>query len=363
MADAPGLVRRDVLILLGSSVGAAALATVWMPRVPGEAGAAPAPGVLRGGAACVLRPEHTEGPYFRDERFERSDIRSDPSDGSTSPGLPLELVLGVARADGAGCLPVAGVLVDLWHCDAAGLYSDVQDPRFDTRGRKFLRGYQVTGADGTARFLTIYPGWYPGRAVHVHFKLRTNPDAASGYEFTSQLYFDDALTDTVHAQAPYARSGQRTRNAGDLIFADGGGQLTLALAERAGGGYAATFNAGIPASVVSVTTTTLAGIGCATVPACVASLRDALPTAAGAAGRRARRVARVLARRTRRLETMLALAAERSGARQTRLYARARAGLDRLLVACRGAAAQGTLGVELAGIEAAVTTLRDRLPA
>lgn len=364
MADASGFVRREVLILLGGSAGAAALAT-WAPSLRlGDGPAAAAPIGPAGGGTCVLRPEQTEGPYFRDERLERSDIRSDPSDGSVSPGLLLELTVTVGRVAGGGCEPVAGVLVDVWHCDAAGLYSDVQDVRFDTRGRKFLRGYQLTGVDGAARFVTIYPGWYPGRAVHVHWKVRTDPDSTSGYEFTSQLYFDDALTDVVHAQAPYAGgTGQRTRNAGDGIFASGGAQLTLALAERPGGGYTTTFATGIPASAVPVTTTTLAGAECATVMACVASLRDTLPSAAGTGSRKVRRIARLLTRRALRLETVLARAGARSGVRQARLYERARAGLDRLLAASRGAAAAGTLGVELAGIEAAVAAVRARLPA
>src|SRR5262249_6434810 len=160
----------------------------------------------------------TEGPYFVDERLERSDIRSDPSDGSISPGTRLTLAIAVARiTNGGGCEPFPGVLVDVWHCDADGVYSDVHDAYFgDTTGRRYLRGYQVTDANGGVAFVTIYPGWYSGRAVHIHFKIRTDPDAASGFEFTSQLYFDDALTDVVHAQAPYASKGPRdVRNAAD----------------------------------------------------------------------------------------------------------------------------------------------------
>ena len=80
--------------------------------------------------------------------------------------------------------------------------SDVTDPSFNSVGKKFLRGHQMTDAAGVARFTTIYPGWYPGRTVHIHFKIRTEPAAARGYEFASQLYFDDALTDRVHARDP-----------------------------------------------------------------------------------------------------------------------------------------------------------------
>ena len=132
--------------------------------------------------------------------------------------------------------------MDIWHCDALGVYSDVQDPGFNTVGKKFLRGYQATDAGGVSRFVTIYPGWYQGRAVHIHFKIRSPAAASPAYALTSQLYFDDALTDAVHAQQPYASKGQRTlRNAGDGIFGSGGAQLVLN-AVPDGTGYAATFD-------------------------------------------------------------------------------------------------------------------------
>ena len=107
--------------------------------------------------------------------------------------------------------------------------------------RRFLRGFQVTDAEGAARFVTIYPGWYEGRTVHIHFKVRTDPKAARGHAFTSQLYFDDALSQTVFTKAPYAAKGQRTaRNTDDRIFRSGGSQLLLAPMTR-DAGYAAAF--------------------------------------------------------------------------------------------------------------------------
>ena len=81
--------------------------------------------------------------------------------------------------------------------------------RFNTRGQKFLRGYQVTDAEGRAEFLTIYPGWYEGRTVHIHFKIRTDPDSPRGQEFTSQLYFEDSLSDQIATQAPYTDNRNR----------------------------------------------------------------------------------------------------------------------------------------------------------
>jgi len=193
-------------------------------------------------SSCVVRPELMEGPYYVDEELLRSDIRSDPSDGTIRPGALLALTFNVSRAAANACSPLAGAIVDLWHCDALGVYSDVSDPSFNTSGKKFLRGYQVTGSDGVARFTTIYPGWYQGRAVHIHFKIRSAASAASAYEFTSQLFFDDSLTDQVHATEPYASKGQRTlRNSGDGIYTSGGSQLVLDVTGTADG-YAATFN-------------------------------------------------------------------------------------------------------------------------
>lgn len=172
-------------------------------------------------ASCIVRPEQTEGPFFVDEMLKRSDIRAG------RPGVPLQLTLNVSRLTGNRCAPLAGAHVDLWHCDADGVYSD----------DSFLRGYQPTDANGAAKFTTIYPGWYSGRTVHIHFKIR-----GTGYEFASQLYFDDAVTDRVHTREPYARRGpRRTRNQRDGLWQDGGEQLTLALAAN-GDGFASTFD-------------------------------------------------------------------------------------------------------------------------
>lgn len=229
------LSRREVLRLLGAT------GTLWLAD-----GLNP----FRAGAdtrdpSCVVRPEQTEGPYFVDERLHRSDIRSDPTDGLVRPGTPLALTVLVSRLGPGDCQPLPGAQVDIWHCDALGIYSDVRDPDFNTIGRKFFRGYQITDARGEARFVTIYPGWYEGRTVHIHFKIRTAPAARRSFEFTSQMYFEDGLTDRVHAGPPYAARGQRiARNQHDRIFRRGGDQLMLVPAAAADG-YAATFEIGL----------------------------------------------------------------------------------------------------------------------
>lgn len=197
-------------------------------------GAAPSPGSVAV-PACVVRPEQSEGPFFVDEGLERSDIRSDPASGAVSQGAPLALSFNVLRVSGAACTPLAGAIVDVWQCDAAGVYSDVTG-----NSQKFLRGHQLTDATGRASFTTIYPGWYGGRAVHIHFKVRSGSK-----EFTSQLYFDDALSDTVFQQQPYAARGQgRTRNANDGLFRNGGADLMLKVTPG-GPGYSATFDIGL----------------------------------------------------------------------------------------------------------------------
>jgi protocatechuate 3,4-dioxygenase beta subunit len=192
--------------------------------------------------SCVVRPRQTEGPFFVDEKLNRSDIRSDASDGSVKEGVPLRLAFQVSQIDKRSCAPLSGVIVDVWQCDALGIYSDVRDTSGDTRGKKFLRGYQVTNTRGTAEFLTIYPGWYQGRTVHIHFKIRNDPSSKRAYEFTSQLYFDESITDEVHKQAPYNAKGRRTTtNDKDVIFRRHGNQLMLPLKKDAEG-YTGTFD-------------------------------------------------------------------------------------------------------------------------
>lgn len=207
--------------------------------------------VLPGGEllpACVVRPAQTEGPYFVDEKLNRADIRTDPANGKVSAGTPFDLSIRVSSVSGAACAPLAGAVVDVWQCDANGIYSDVRDidGQFNTIGQKFLRGHQVTGKDGEARFKTVYPGWYVGRTVHIHFKIRTNPSGSRGKEFTSQLYFDNAFSDQVFATAPYAgRNAPRTRNEQDGIFKNENGSQLILDVTRAGEGYASTFDIGL----------------------------------------------------------------------------------------------------------------------
>ena len=187
---------------------------------------------------CVVKPSLIEGPYFVDTELNRADIRVDTSTGATSEGAPLALTFMVMQIASNSCTPLEGAQVDVWHCDADGVYSGVQG----SAGTNFLRGYQVTDATGKAAFTSVYPGWYSGRAVHIHFKIRTKGADGADYEFTSQLFFDPTVTNTVYAQAPYSgRGAPNVSNNADNIYRSVGDQLLLRPVE-ANGSYSSTFN-------------------------------------------------------------------------------------------------------------------------
>jgi len=230
------LTRREALALIGVS-GAALFGGALRPSAAADA----PPG-------CVVRPAQTEGPFFVDGELERSDIRSDARGDNVRQGIPLKLKFNVTRIGDASCAALAGAQVHVWHSDASGRYSDVGARNASGTSLQFLRGYQVTDALGTAQFITIFPGWYGGRTAHIHFKIRlaaASGSAARTQDFTSQLYFDDALQDRVFAAAPYIPRGTRdTHNADDFLYRSGGKQLLLQL-QPDGPGYATVFDIGV----------------------------------------------------------------------------------------------------------------------
>jgi protocatechuate 3,4-dioxygenase beta subunit len=187
---------------------------------------------------CVLTPEATEGPFYFDPKLARSDI----TEGK--PGASLLLTLQIVEAN--DCAPVPWARVDVWHADGLGLYSGYADQETgSTKGETFLRGTQFSATGGEVRFTTIYPGWYPGRTPHIHFKVFVEKHGV----FTGQLYFPETITEHVYATAlPYRdRKGKRdTFNADDFIFVRQGGANTTVNLEEKDGSYVAGMVIGIP---------------------------------------------------------------------------------------------------------------------
>ena len=209
------LSRRELIAALaGSAAGSALTARQAFAQADETAFATILPSNV-----CILTPQAVEGPYYFDPDLVRVDI----TEGR--PGIPMQLMLQVIEA--ASCAPISGASVDVWHCDAAGLYSGYagqgDDRTVSTEGETFLRGTQATDVAGIATFDTLYPGWYRGRTTHIHFKVFLDEKTVA----MSQIYFPDALSEFINLNvAPYNEraAGRDTFNAGDSVLrASGGG--------------------------------------------------------------------------------------------------------------------------------------------
>jgi protocatechuate 3,4-dioxygenase beta subunit len=222
------LTRRGTLAgLLGAVLGWAG----WKVA-PAGAGSGPA-AVASGIVSCVLAPELTEGPYY----IAREKLRRNITDGRL--GVPLTLRLGVV--DASTCKPIKGAAVDIWHADAGGVYSGFGA---GSGSRTFMRGIQRADANGIATFQTVYPGWYSGRAVHIHVKVHVGGNVVH----TGQLFFSDAVTDAVYRRPPYSKRPNRdVRNAADSIFVNGGSKSLLTLRKQ-GTAYVGTIAMGVHTS-------------------------------------------------------------------------------------------------------------------
>ena len=183
--------------------------------------------------SCVLQPEVTEGPYYLD----LNKVRQDITEGR--PGAPLDLQITVVNA--TTCKPIPNAAVDIWHCDAVGTYSGFGNASRDTT---FLRGIQLSDANGLASLQTIYPGWYQGRAVHIHLKVHVGGSVIH----TGQLFFDDTLSDTVYQAAPYNTKGNRDRrNSSDSIYSQSGGTASIVDTKANGSRYTGLITVGVKA--------------------------------------------------------------------------------------------------------------------
>jgi protocatechuate 3,4-dioxygenase beta subunit len=222
------LTRRGSLLKLGGFLGALLGVGGW--RAAQSVGAGPG-GVASGAVSCVLTPEQTEGPYYiAGER-----VRRNITEGRR--GVPL--LLRTFVVDASTCKPIKGAAVDIWHADADGVYSGFGE---GASSKTFMRGIQRTNAKGLAIFRSVYPGWYPGRTVHIHVKVHVRGNVVH----TGQLYFPDAVTDGVYRKAPYSsRPARDTRNADDSVYGNGGRRSLVTIRKNSAGVHVATITMGV----------------------------------------------------------------------------------------------------------------------
>src|SRR5579862_6803778 len=223
------ITRRGSLKKLGGV--AATLLGVGGLEVDGAGAHGTGPAAVASGAVkCVLTPEMTEGPYY----ISGEKVRRNITEGR--PGVALRLELSVV--DASTCSSIKGATVDVWHADAGGVYSGFGA---GASSRTFMRGVQPTDGQGIAVFDTVYPGWYKGRAVHIHVKVHLGGNVVH----TGQLFFPDPLTDVVYKRSPYNRRPNRTTlNANDSIFVNGGSRSMLTLTKN-GAGYIGAITMGV----------------------------------------------------------------------------------------------------------------------
>jgi protocatechuate 3,4-dioxygenase beta subunit len=233
------LSRREALGLLG--VASAALSSACSGDTPtsptttttaSTATATTTTTPVGSTGACVVSPSETIGPYPSLSDFIRSDIRENKQ------GLPLTLSISVVNTN-SSCSAVAGALVDIWQCDADGSYSQYGSDRTLT----YLRGLQTTDASGKVTFVTIYPGWYQGRATHIHVEVTVNGRSVK----VTQIAFPEDITAAVYRTGVYASSGQNpTTNSRDGVFSDGvANELITITGGDSTSGYSGTFQVGI----------------------------------------------------------------------------------------------------------------------
>jgi protocatechuate 3,4-dioxygenase beta subunit len=237
------LTRRDALAALvgaGTALAFGCSESAGASAGPSDAGldgaSTPEAGAASDDAStCTVTPEGEIGPYFADDSaagFNRTNIASNVDGTSTQAGVPLTLNVTVVDAK-KNCGPYTGAQVDIWHCNASGVYSDISSE--NTSSDQWLRGYQLSDANGKLTFKTIIPGWYAGRTTHIHLRVRSSySDASSTSDGTNttQCFFDQTFVDTLYTTvAPYSANGKNpTTNAGDHVYSqeeDGANLLTL----------------------------------------------------------------------------------------------------------------------------------------
>jgi protocatechuate 3,4-dioxygenase beta subunit len=269
------ITRRQALGAAGTA-GAALLASRGaLSALGGLVGATPAEAATTT-AAVAVTPTMTEGPYWIDEMLRRFDVRNNTatsaaSAGAVQAGVPLTLRVNVLDAANGGA--VNGAHVDIWHANAYGLYSDEggQPGGTTTSGQNFLRGYQITGVDagalaspldGQVNFKTIWPGWYQGRAIHIHVRVRTYDGSSVATNYTTQIFFSDADNDTVlSGAAPYNTRSPKTDPTTDetdnVLTSSAHATNVVPVTGNVTDGFAATFTIGLTGVASNVDTAAL----------------------------------------------------------------------------------------------------------
>jgi hypothetical protein len=224
--------RRASLLRLAGLAAAAGGGAAW--KLAGEASGSGPLAVSSRLVSCVLTPELTEGPFY----VGGEKVRRDITEGKAGVGLLLKLTV----VNASTCKPIPNAVVDIWHCDALGVYSGAVA---NNSGTNFLRGVQRTNAQGLATFKTIYPGFYQGRAVHVHVKVHVGGNVVH----TGQFFFPAAVTNAVYKRSPYRSHGTTpdTPNPNDAIFRNGGSKGMLAL-KKNGAGWVGSIAMGVQVS-------------------------------------------------------------------------------------------------------------------
>ncbi|HST69129.1 MAG TPA: intradiol ring-cleavage dioxygenase [Solirubrobacterales bacterium] len=236
--------RRELMAL---SAGALASAALYGCGADGGDATTSVAGGAKTAPDCVLTPAQEEGPFYID----LARVRRDITEGR--PGVPLALAVTVV--DAGTCEPIRDAAVDVWHCDALGVYSG--EPSEGSEGSTYLRGVQITDKDGLAEFATIYPGQYPGRTTHIHLKVHTGGRRGDGtyagghVAHTGQLFTTDQDDAKVFALSPYNRNqAEITPREADFIFREQGGSSAALALSRAGNGFAGKVTLGVdPAAI------------------------------------------------------------------------------------------------------------------
>jgi protocatechuate 3,4-dioxygenase beta subunit len=257
------ITRRQALTAAGAA--GAGLAGVKLAglvaQASGDSGQATAAGVATVSCTTVT-PEKEPGPYFVDVRLNRSDVRTDTSTGVAQAGIPLAISLYLYSDD--NCTPYEGAVVDIWSANAEGVYSD--EASENSIATNYLRGYQITDANGMVQFTTNMPGWYSGRTVHLHVEIRAFDSSSNQtFEWQTQLFFGETIDAAVAATSPYTSNPNSPRvidendrvwqedwtGTGDTGVVDDGAEVTPALTGNTIEGYSGTFNiilAGLPST-------------------------------------------------------------------------------------------------------------------